>query len=409
MNMKRLVLFNIVAVIVLLFAVELATRTISWISGKGFTLSLHELDAFDPEISKIYKWHPYTGFIFNPNVKFTGSHPNQKAKAKVSVDKHGFLSEDNGLDFEKQENEIRIATIGGSTTANINLTFSENWPGYIGHFIQETFPEKKIRVINAGTPGFDTTQSIGNLALRVMPFKPDIVIIYHAYNDLKAIRPGLFAPDYSHIHTKPYGFHKKPNAFIMALQNSMFYVRMRNQLRKFRERKQLDEFINDDKRLDYIPEDALKTFENHIRTLVSIAKSGDAHVILSSFATLYDSNLEWRSKEKALANMSDFQKKSLVGLYKFTPGLTIPAIFDGLKRYNEVLHDIAAQEQIGWVDNAKLVPHNRQYFIDRVHFSKAGAKVMAENFVPVIEKIITQKIGPNAAPGGYSAALFSGD
>jgi lysophospholipase L1-like esterase len=407
MKMKRLILFNIVAVIVLLFAVEFATRTISWISGKGFTLSLHELDPFHPKINEIYKWHPFTGFTFNPNIKFTGSHPNQKSKASVSVDRHGFLSDGNTLDLEKGKNEIRIATIGGSTTANINLSFYENWPGHLGRLIQEMFPEKKISIINAGTPGFDTTQSIGNLALRVMPFRPDIVIIYHAYNDLKAIRPGIFKPDYSHVHTKPYGFHKKPNAFIRSLQKSMFYVRMHNQLRKLRELKQLKKSINDDKRLNYLPEDAIKTFENHIRTLVSIAKSGESAVILSSFATLYDLNQGWRSKEEALAKMSNFQKRSLMGLYKFTPGLTIPAIFDSLKRYNEVLQRIAVQEQIGWVDNAKLVPHNRQYFIDRVHFSKAGAKIMAENFVPVITKILTKDIEQSAASGSHSPVLHT--
>jgi lysophospholipase L1-like esterase len=351
MKMKRLLLFNIVAVIVLLFAIELTTRAVSWVSGKGFTLSLHELDPFDPRIYEIYKWHPFTGFIFNPNVKFAGSHPNQKSKAIVSVDKHGFLSEDNTLGFVKEKNEIRIATIGGSTTANINLPFNENWPGYIGHLIQKMFPEKKISVINAGTPGFDTTQSIGNLALRVMPFRPDIVIIYHAYNDLKAIRPGIFMPDYSHVHTKPYGFHKKPNPFIMALHKSMFYVRMRNQVRKFKDSKRIDESTGDEKRLSYIPTEAITAFENNIRILISIAKSGGASVILSSFATLYDPNQAWPSKDEALANMSDFQKKNFPGLYKFTPGLTIPAIFDGLKRYNKVLHNIAVQEQVGCVND----------------------------------------------------------
>lgn len=388
--MKRLVLFNIVAVIVLFLAVEFATRTISWVSGKGFTLALHELDPFDQRINEIYTWHPSTGFIFNPNVKFTGSHPNQKSNAAISVDKHGFLSEDNTLEFVKEMNEIRIATIGGSTTANINLSFNENWPGTIGHLIQKMFPEKKIRIINAGTPGFDTTQSIANLALRVMPFRPDIVIIYHAYNDLKIIRPGIFKPDYSHVHTKPYGFHKKPNPFIMALHKSMFYVRMRNQVRKFKDSKRTGESTGDEKRLNYIPKEAVTAFENNIKILISIAKSGGASVILSSFATLYDPNQEWPSKDKALANMSSFQRKCLGGLYKFTPGLTVPAIFDGLKRYNKVLHNIAVQEQVGWVDNANLVPHNNQSFIDRVHFSKAGAKIIAENFVPVIKKILTK-------------------
>jgi len=388
--MKRIALYNFVAVIILLFTVEFTTRTISWVTGKGFTLSLHELDPFDPEIEGIYKWHPFTGLIFNPNTEFIGSHPNQKSKAKVFVDKHGFLSEDNTLDFVKTKNEIRIATIGGSTTANVGLTYDENWPGYLGNLIKASFPEKEIRIINAGTPGFDTAQSIANLALRVMPFRPDIVIIYHAYNDLKAIRPGLFKPDYSHIHTKPYGYHKQPNPLIMALHNSMFYVRTRNQIRELKTAKRMAESGGKEKRLSYIPKEAVAAFEDNINILVSIAKSGGASVVLSSFATLYDLNIEWSSLDKALANMGDLQKKDLGSLYHFTPGLTISAIFDGLNKYNEILFKIAVKKQVGWVDNANLVPHEDKYFLDRVHFSKAGAKRMAENIAPVAEKILNR-------------------
>ena len=72
--MKRIVLINIVITIVLMVAIEFTTRVVSWISGNGLTLSLHEIGPFDPRINQ-------------------------------------------------------IATIGGSTTANDNLNYEENWPG----------------------------------------------------------------------------------------------------------------------------------------------------------------------------------------------------------------------------------------------------------------------------------------
>ena len=48
-------------------------------------------------------------------------------------------------------------------------------------------------------------------------------------------------PDYSHVHTTPYGFHKKPSLLTRALYKSMFYVRVRNQLRELRDKKRLAE------------------------------------------------------------------------------------------------------------------------------------------------------------------------
>jgi len=78
----------------------------------------------------------------------------------------------------------------------------------------------------------------------------------------------------------------------------------------------------------------------------------------------------------------------LNNLEHFTPGLTIKAIFDGINLYNATLEKIALQEKIGWVDNASLIPHEDKYFVDRVHFSKAGASRMAENLLPsVLEQL----------------------
>jgi len=366
---------------------EITTRSISWFSGNGFTLSLHEVDPSSKKIRDIYKWHPFVGFTFNPYTEFKGSHPNQKQKATIIIDKYGFLAKDDGLQLAKENDEIRIATIGGSTTANLNLSYDQNWPGYLGNLIQREFPNKKIRVINAGIPGFDTAQSIGNLALRVMPFKPDIVIIYHAYNDLKAIRHDIeFKPDYSHIHNKPYGFENQPNWLIKLLSNSMLYIRTRNLLSEYKLKKLPDSTRTN--RLSKVPNESLTTFEEHIRILVAIAKSGGASVILSSFATLHDPNLAWDTSNDAIKTLSDFQRSSIGKVYYFIPGLTIPAIFDGLKRYNKILHGIAIREKVEWVDNGNLVPHKDEYFVDRVHFTPLGAKLMAENFAPHVKKIL---------------------
>ena len=385
--------YNVLILFILLGTIELATRTISWVSANGFTLSLHELDPYDRKIKDIYQWHPFTGFTFAESTTFVGSHPNQDSKAIIKTDKYGFLTNGQELEYNKIPNEIRIATIGGSTTANINLQFDKNWPGHIGGSLQKNFPNKHFRVINAGVPGFDTSQSIANLALRVMPFKPDIVIIYHAYNDLKAIQKNIaFRPDYSHIHTQPYGFHKEPNFIFKMLNKSMFYVRMRNKTREANRNISELEGLNDSmattNRISSIPEFAEHTFEQHIRILINIARAGGSKVILSTYATLLDPKLDY-TKPETIHSLSDFQKQSLGSLLHFTPGLTLEGIFDGISRYNDVIRNIAAEEKCVLVDNAIDLPHAEQYFVDRVHFSEAGAEHMANNIYSAVVKILS--------------------
>lgn len=367
-----------------LVVAELLTRTVSWATGNGFTLALHELDPYDAGVEDIYQWHPFTGFTFRPSSRFDGGHPNQHDDATLLVDQHGFLASDHGLSFGRGDNEIRIATIGGSTTANIQLAYEQNWPGKLGLLVEQALPGKRVRVINAAVPGFDTAQSVANLALRVMPFQPDVVIIYHAYNDLKAIRPELsFRPDYSHIHPRPHGYHEKPAVLVRWLNQSMFYVRARNRYRKLAQITAYRDSFTEGRRTSEIPGEAARAFEQHVRTLVAIARSGGAKVVLSSFATLHDPSLSYAAGSPAI-RVSPLQQQELAGIMYFTPGLTLDGIFDGLRRYSAILRKIAQEEHTGWVDNAALVPHKDAYFVDRVHFSPKGATHMAENFLPVV-------------------------
>jgi lysophospholipase L1-like esterase len=387
-SFKYYIIGCVVVITALFGTLELSTRLISWIAGKGFTLSLHEYDPLDKDVTGIYQWHPFTGITFKPKVVFTGSHPQQKSKARIYVDQHGFLTDGNILSYEKSADEIRIAFIGASTTANINLSFEENWPGYLGRLLENELPDKKITIINAAVPGFNTAHSIGNLALRVIPFEPDIVIIYHLYNDLKAIQKNeTFKPDYSHIHRKPFGFYQQPNMAVRWLNHSMMFVRLRNRLREMEKEKlrieKREKILQQADRLAEIPDQAIKTFEQHLRSLVSIAEAGGAEVILSSFATLHDPKLDYSNKD-VIPQLSKFQKEEIFRVLNFTPGLTLEAIFEGIERYNEVINRIAIEEKTGWVDNAVLIPHKDRYFVDRVHFSKAGAKLMAKNLFPVI-------------------------
>jgi lysophospholipase L1-like esterase len=375
--------------LVFIISLELSTRIISLVSGNGFVLNVAEKESYDDSITDLYQFHPFTGFIFTPG-SFRGGHVDQKIYSTIYVDNNSFLCNGYIIPLKKEDNEIRIATIGASTTANINLNFDENWPGQLVNKLQQKFPGKKITLINAAVPGYDTSQSIANLSLRVMPYKPDIVIIYHAYNDLKAIRAnGEFKPDYSHIHQTPFGFHEKPPAYKLLLEKSMLYVRVRNQYRKILESRDTQEIFNGQGRVRVIPDEAKNTFHDHIQTLVAIAKSGGAKVVISSFATLHDPLLDY-TLPATIKGLGGMKRRELGALLNFTRSLSLDGIFIGINTYNKILKDLAFEMNTGWVDNANQVPHDEQYFVDRVHFSAVGAARMADNFLPEVEKAINE-------------------
>lgn len=367
--------------IVAFFAVaELATRTESVSRGNGFFLALHELDATDSAVNEIYQFHPFAGFIFKPGIIFPGGHPAQNDTVEIRTDEHGFLSDSRELLIAKGSNEVRIATIGASTTANINLAYAENWPGRLGELLQQALPDKKVTVINAAVPGFNTAQSIGNLALRVLPFKPDVVIIYNAYNDLKLVRPDFeIKPDFSNVHRVPYGQHRRPSFLLRLLNGSMFYVRMRNSYRKYKTANSHIAVIAGGNRLERVPPQAATIFEHNMRMLIAIATAGGAKVVLSSFATLHELDAEELAKRLTL-----IKNRELFAILNFTPGLSLNGVFSGLSTYNKILEELAEEQNTGWVDNAARIAHDDKNFVDRVHFSPSGAEQMAQNFLPTV-------------------------
>lgn len=86
------ILGRVLAVTVLFGTIEFSTGTISWLTGKGFTLSLYELEPYDEGVESIYQWHPFTGMTFKPDSVFEGGHPNQKKRTLIFVDQVNLYS-----------------------------------------------------------------------------------------------------------------------------------------------------------------------------------------------------------------------------------------------------------------------------------------------------------------------------
>ncbi len=385
----RLVFINLCVTLVLLASIELVTRVTSWVSGDGFVLKLHEVDPTDSKVESIYRWHPFVGFTFAPNSQIRGGHPNQDFLAQNFTDSRGLIGPDAAFAVDKVDNEIRIATVGGSTTANLNLDYSQNWPGQLVEHLRKSIPERKITVANGGTPGFHTSQSIANLALRLMPLSPDVVVIYHAYNDLKAIAlDGTFSPDYAHIHRKPFGFIQRPPLWEQWLAHSMAYVRIRNRARLINE---LERDLTPAARLDTPPAEAVRTFERNLRSLIGIAHAGGADVVLVTFVTMFERDAPWDDGDY-LRSLPARYRAELSGMLRFIPGLSIYGVMRSLAVYNDVIRRVAEDTQVAMVDLAKTLPRRKAYFVDRVHFSVTGAQAFAHAIAPTVNDVIEKRV-----------------
>jgi lysophospholipase L1-like esterase len=85
----------------------------------------------------------------------------------------------------KPTDNIRLAFLGASTNfCAENSSNAATWPDLVWRYFQQAELGVKWDYINAGVPGYSVEDSLKDFRLRVAPLHPDVVVIYHATNDL---------------------------------------------------------------------------------------------------------------------------------------------------------------------------------------------------------------------------------
>ena len=87
-------------------------------------------------------------------------------------------------EIPKPDGIYRIAVLGGSTTFGLLMDRSQPYPERLERILHNNYGYTNIEVVNAGVIGYDTWNSLVNLSFRVLELEPDMIIIYHAMNDM---------------------------------------------------------------------------------------------------------------------------------------------------------------------------------------------------------------------------------
>ena len=139
-----------------------------------------------------YSEHPFTGWSLSPEFRnIYGEKVHNRQGFRCSPDLE-----------ELDPNAVRIYCAGGSTTYCTNIERNEDtWPHLLSLSTADSI-NGKVEVINGGVGGFNTFQSYIRLSAYIDDIRPDIVIVYHAKNDLTPFYNGNPAngkplPDYS--------------------------------------------------------------------------------------------------------------------------------------------------------------------------------------------------------------------
>jgi lysophospholipase L1-like esterase len=269
--------------------------------------------------------------------------------------------------LEKERGTVRIVTFGGSTTAD-DAVYSEHgvdYPSVLETLLKARFPNRRIEVINVAYAAYSSAHSLVILALDVLSWDADIVILSHNVNDLTAAYVPGFTPDYGNKYKQdPYmpGFEE------FVLRQSRLYRFVVARLTALGAFQYPPTFGSYD---DAPPRRAQAVFERNLRSFVTSAQSHGLQVVLGS-----------QARNSDIAAFRENLKYKDSNAFMIEPDFEI--FFKHHDFFNGLIRRVAHDTGVVFVDNQTELGGKPEYFADGVHYTLAGVERVAEDYMEAI-------------------------
>ena len=191
-----------------------------------------------------------------------------------------------------------------------------------------------------------------------------MVIIYHAHNDISSYLTPDFKYDYSHSKINlgenywKFEIGEKipflPFQFSNFILEKWFPIGVRNSLLDFVSKGKMNFNID--------PKQGLEVYRRNLEYLIEICKNRDIKVVLSTYAHFLHKNI--------------IDSKVHIKLREI------------ISKENEIMRDLSKLHKLPIVDNANLIPAEEKYFLDSLHFTPEGMKLLAKNIAKSLKSYI---------------------
>ncbi|HWA99503.1 MAG TPA: hypothetical protein VG713_13465 [Pirellulales bacterium] len=322
----------------------------------------------------------------------------------LHTNRWGFRGEE--IDQAKPDGTYRIFFFGGSTVMCESVPWEDSHPRLLEQRLRDTYPHRSIEVQNVGAQWHTTLHSLVKLESLVQDFHPNLVIMYHAINDLYRSFPadlyaeGPYRSDYSNylgpvrnlVHPRYMGYLMFRSAFGCWMSDYRF-ERVRvigpdgNGVEGLRML-----FFPKCQEVEVRDWPSLAAFARNIRNFVHLARSSDIKVVLATQPYLYHDDLSPSEQELIVFPlMQQFQGKRA----------SVASMRSGMDQFNNQTRRIAKELDVPLIELEAAVPKTLDYFYDDVHYTRRGNTRVAETVADfLIEQGMIERGAPSASEGG---------
>lgn len=267
---------------------------------------------------------------------------------------------------------LRLAVFGGSAAFCFQVSGdSHTWPAELERVLNEK-SGRPVEVLNLALPGYDTSNSKVNYLFTGRALHPDVVIVYHTWNDLKFLRPLDEARDGETPRVVLSG-RPSTGANHSALTRLFRRLQIIRRIDRVRTR-----IVEEDRENRYtslekegerahrpIGERAWRWFEKNFDDFVTFVQSDGAMPVLVSQATLARADAIKRTRIRQVIR-NDFM------------GMTSPRLAASYEQATRIIETVAARRNVLYVNGYDAVPPDLTHFNDHVHLIDPGAKRLAD-------------------------------
>jgi lysophospholipase L1-like esterase len=348
-------LLAIVSAILAVAIIEIGIHVLV-MSGQ-FPAMLKQLGKSQPIFDKysgsgLYYSHPYVSYDMRPGYQ------NDRVKINAS----GFRGDP--LEIPKPADGVRIFALGESTTYGIFNAQDETWPHHLQKHLRSKYPGSNLEVVNAGLVSATTADNLARLLLRVIPLGPDILIIYHGYNDLAPRMFNGFDSDYYHFRRTPVTERHILSSFyvVRVLTNAILSDEvslMNTNLLEHTWRMENLPALDGDKIYNFQRSNN-STFERNLDYMISAVIGRGVQVVLATFG--FDGSKK---------NWNPLMPDQLWGA--------------GIEQNNRAVRTLAAKHGVPLCLFAERAASDHSMFDDSIHLTSHGNAVLAECVAAALE------------------------
>ncbi len=254
--------------------------------------------------------------------------------------------------FVNENPDLQIFFLGGSTTECEYVDAELRFPYLVGKILREK-TGLKINSDNAARSGNNSLHSINILINKLLPYKPNMVIMMHNVNDLSAL-----------FYEGSYWNKNKTIAPIScAIKDRDSQRKLSSQWVDSTWQNKLIADKNEQEKL-------LKLFKENLKIFIAINKAKNIAPVLMTQPNRIERDPKFTLERGA--EMDRVYKELYI-------------------RFNQIIRQTAREENILLIDLAQKIPSEKKYIYDSVHLNNAGSALVADEITKILYPYINQK------------------